>query len=77
MAPSTFVSLLLAGLYFPQASAVLGLIVVVSRVLYSIGYMSGGPKGRSIGAIGNDIGLFGLIILAGITGWRIVNGTGP
>jgi len=77
MAPSTFVSLLLGGLYFPIASAGFGLGLAVFRLVYCIGYTGKGPKGKSIGAAGNDFCLLALIILTVITGWRIASGAGP
>ena len=42
-APSMFVVLLIAGVYFPVAAAVLGLVHFVGRIIYSIGYANGGP----------------------------------
>ena len=77
MAPSTFVSLLLAGLYFPWAATGIGLALAFFRIVYCVGYMGKGPKGRGIGAIGNDFCLFALIALSVLTGWRIANGNAP
>jgi glutathione S-transferase len=68
-APSTYAFLLIGGIYFSIASAVLGLIVLISRAMYAIGYNSKGPGGRLIGAILNDLailGLFGLSIASSI-----------
>ena len=39
-------ALLISGLRYPVASAVLGAGWAVSRVFYAIGYSAGGPKGR-------------------------------
>lgn len=39
-------ALLLAGLRFPLASAVLGLSWTVSRYLYMVGYSQGGEGGK-------------------------------
>jgi len=58
-APSTFVLLFISGIYFPIPSAIIGLVLAISRVIYSIGYASGGPSGRLIGALGNDFCLLG------------------
>jgi hypothetical protein len=63
------VFLFIAGLYFPVVSAALGLGVIIFRIIYSVGYVNGGPAGRSIGAGGNDIcllGLFGLSLASGV-----------
>lgn len=68
-APSGFVMLFIAGIYFPVASAVLGLALFIGRIFYSIGYAKGGPSGRFIGVLIGDLailGLFGLSITSGI-----------
>ena len=68
-APSGFVMLFIAGIYFPIAAAVLGLVLFIGRIFYSYGYANGGPKGRLIGAILNDLvllGLLGLSLASGI-----------
>jgi glutathione S-transferase len=77
MAPSIFMCLLLAGLYYPLQTALIGLIMAVSRLFYGIGYMTYGPKGSTIGAFGNDICLLALFYLTGMTGWKIANGKSP
>jgi glutathione S-transferase len=63
-APSGFVMLFIAGIYFPVAAAVLGLVLFIGRLIYSIGYSSGGPKGRLVGAILGDLVLLGLLGLS-------------
>ena len=63
-APSIFAFLFISGLYFPIASAVIGLVVVISRIIYAIGYVSGGPGGRLVGAILVDLALLGFIGLS-------------
>ncbi|KAF4334364.1 glutathione S-transferase [Fusarium beomiforme] len=45
-------ALLISGLRFPVASAVLGAGWAASRAFYAIGYSAGGPKGRTAGSIG-------------------------
>ena len=77
MAPSTFLWLLIAGIYFPVASAWLGLGVAVCRIIYSIGYASKGPKGRGLGAIGNDIFILGLFLLSMSSGYKFAQGDLP
>lgn len=52
-----------------MVSAALGALLVVFRWAYANGYAKGGPKGRLIGAIGNDLvllGLLGLSITSGV-----------
>lgn len=41
---------LIAGLRFPMVTAILGGVYLLGRLLFSIGYLMGGPKGRMIGA---------------------------
>mmetsp|Transcript_4125 Transcript_4125/g.6981 ORF Transcript_4125/g.6981 Transcript_4125/m.6981 type:complete len:97 (+) Transcript_4125:363-653(+) len=54
--------MLICCLRTPLTAAICGLFVAVGKVLYSIGYMRSGPKGRIVGAILVDIGLLvGLI----------------
>jgi len=67
-APTTFVFLFIAGLYFPIPAAAIGLGVIIFRFFYAIGYSSGGPSARVFGAVANDfclLGLFGLSIASG------------
>ena len=78
MAPSTLVWLLIAGLYFPIPAAAIGLGVIVFRLIYAIGYAGeNGPKGRLIGAIGNDFMLLGLFGLSIASGAKMINGNSP
>ncbi|KAK1968264.1 MAPEG family protein [Colletotrichum eremochloae] len=54
--PSFLGALLISGLRFPVASAVLGAGWAISRIIYAFGYTSGaGPKGRTRGSIGSFI----------------------
>ncbi|KAF9895757.1 hypothetical protein BX616_008901, partial [Lobosporangium transversale] len=59
---SYLVTLLIAGLRYPVASAGLGLVWCAGRVAYSYGYTSGDPAKRQWGAFGHigDLGLLGL-----------------
>ncbi len=43
--------MLVNGLVYPYASAVLGFIWTLGRVLYGYGYANQGPSGRMIGGI--------------------------
>ena len=56
--------LMIGGLYFPIPAAALGLGVVIFRFIYAIGYRSGGPKSRIVGALGNDLVVLGQFVLA-------------
>lgn len=74
MAPTTFVLLFIAGLYFPIPAAIIGLALAILRVIYAIGYANGGPKGRIFGALGNDLCLLGLLGLSFASGIKWVKG---
>lgn len=65
---STLIFLLIAGIYFPIPSAVLGLAVLIGRLVYAVGYVIGGPKGRLIGVLINDLGILGAFVLSFISG---------
>jgi glutathione S-transferase len=43
--------MLVNGLVYPCASAALGLVWVLGRILYGYGYATKGPKGRMFGGI--------------------------
>jgi glutathione S-transferase len=73
-APSTFVLLFIAGIYFPIPSAAIGLAVILGRIAYSIGYTNGGPAGRIIGAFINDIAILGLLGLSLASGIFFIQG---
>jgi len=79
MAPSTLLWVLIAGLYYPIPAAAVGLALFIFRLIYSIGYASDkGPKGRIVGALGNDLcllAIFGLSIASGVM--LITNATPP
>ncbi|KAG0339266.1 Microsomal glutathione S-transferase 3 [Podila humilis] len=55
-------TLLIAGLRYPIAAPVLGMVWIVGRIFYSMGYTSGDPNKRVLGAFGHigDLGLIGL-----------------
>ncbi|KAI1319279.1 Microsomal glutathione S-transferase 3 [Mortierella claussenii] len=59
---SYMITLMVAGLRYPVASAGLGLIWCLGRVAYSYGYTSGDPAKRQLGSFGHigDLGLLGL-----------------
>lgn len=67
-APSIFVFLFVAGLYFPVSAAAIGLAIIIFRAIYAIGYSSGGPGSRVLGAVAAHfcwMGLFGLSLASG------------
>lgn len=64
---STLIFLLIAGIYFPIPAAALGLGVFIGRLTYAIGYAVGGPNGRLIGVLINDLAIVGSFVLAFIS----------
>ena len=64
---STLLLIIVAGVYFPIPAAVLGLVIFIARLIYSLGYAMGGPKGRTIGALLNDIAFLGVLVLSFIS----------
>ena len=64
---STLALILIAGVYFPVPSAALGLGVFLGRLIYAIGYAIGGPQGRLIGVLINDLAFLGTFVLAFIS----------
>ncbi len=64
---STLVLILISGVYFPIPAASLGLAVFIARLLYAIGYAVGGPNGRLIGVLINDLAILGVFVLGFIS----------
>lgn len=56
-----------AGIYFPIPAASLGLAIFIGRIIYSVGYVMGGPKGRSVGALINDFAMLAAFVLSVIS----------
>ena len=61
--PSWIIFQLIAGLAYPLAASILGVIWVSSRFSYAWGYYTGDPEKRMKGAYGY-IGYFGVMILS-------------
>ncbi|KAH9910072.1 MAPEG family protein [Xylariomycetidae sp. FL2044] len=65
-------ALLISGIRYPVASAVLGAVWAVGRVWYAAGYVSQGPPGRRRGyylsAVG-DIALKVMAVMTGVNTW--------
>ena len=64
---STLIMIIIAGIYFPIPAASLGLAIFIARIIYSVGYVMGGPKGRSVGALINDFAMLGAFVLSVIS----------
>ncbi|KAG8159006.1 hypothetical protein KVR01_011449 [Diaporthe batatas] len=67
-------SMLIAGTRFPVPAAVMGAGWLVSRVVYTIGYTSGGPQGRVTGALGHYLFGLGLVLTACYNGVQMIRG---
>lgn len=71
---SCLVFLLIGGLYFPIPAAAVGAGVIVARFIYAAGYASGGPAGRLVGALGNDLLVLAQFVLAVISAIYFIKG---
>jgi uncharacterized membrane protein YecN with MAPEG domain len=61
---ATTLMLIVGGLYFPRVAACFGLAIILGRLAFAIGYASGGPRGRTFGAIIIDLCYLGLLVLS-------------
>jgi hypothetical protein len=52
----------------------LGLAIFIARIIYSLGYVMGGPKGRLIGATVNDLAFLALFVLSFISSIYFITG---
>ena len=64
---STLILIAIAGVYFPIPAAALGLAIFIARLIYSLGYALGGPRGRSVGALINDVAFLAVFVLSFIS----------
>lgn len=71
---SCLVFMLIGGLYFPITCAAIGLGVIIFRFVYACGYVSGGPAGRLIGALGNDFLVLAHFVFAVISSIYFIQG---
>lgn len=55
---------MIAAIRAPTLAAAAGVLFVVGRVLYAMGYQTGDPKARYRGVV-NVVGLLGLLLLSG------------
>ena len=62
------------GLFYPIVQASFGLVMFIARIVYTVGYIKGGPKGRAAGVILWDIGLIASLVLASITAIQMIMG---
>ncbi|TNV85344.1 hypothetical protein FGO68_gene17327 [Halteria grandinella] len=62
----TIVWIIISLFYHPLSAAVLGFVVFIGRIIYSVGYFKT-PNLRSVGAIVFDLGFIGLFVLSLVT----------
>jgi glutathione S-transferase len=61
--PQFLMLLFVGGLQYPKISAAAGVVYLLSRIAYALGYSTGDPEKRRYGAFG----YLGLLVLAGNT----------
>jgi hypothetical protein len=66
--------ILASAVYYPMWATYLGVAVLVGRLVFAIGYVSAGAKGRTFGALLVDFALLGLLGLSIMSGWHIIKG---
>jgi uncharacterized membrane protein YecN with MAPEG domain len=54
--------LLVSGLYYPRLSFVSAIVHFVARILYALGYVKSGAKGRLVGVLTADVVILVLIV---------------
>ena len=72
MIASSLLFLLIGGLHCPLCASGFGVLMIISRIFYAVGYVKKGPKGRLVGALLNDIALLGLFILGVMAAWSLI-----
>jgi len=68
------INILIGGLVYTRVTLLLGLVYVVGRIIYGIGYRASGPSGRTFGARIFEIALFGLLFTAIASAVQIAGG---
>eukprot|EP00039_Didymoeca_costata_P018235 m.332681 g.332681 ORF g.332681 m.332681 type:complete len:146 (+) comp16988_c0_seq1:60-497(+) len=59
------------GIFFPRTASALNFTWAIGRYLYGTGYASGGPKGRTFGAVLSHIGDLPLFLMSFYTSYMI------
>jgi len=65
-----------AGLFNPKLTFIFGVFIIVGRLLFSVGYVTKGSKGRGVGAGIGAIGLLGTLITVFYGIWTVGGGVG-
>lgn len=75
--PTALGAMLIAGLRYPRAVGVMGMLWAVNRVIYALGYKASGKtggKGRYYGLVWQFMH-FGLVGMAGVSAWKFASGS--
>lgn len=52
---------LISGLRYPRVAVIGGIVYIIARYIYALGYRMKGPNGRAVGAIVSDLALLALL----------------
>ncbi|PWN37648.1 membrane-associated proteins in eicosanoid and glutathione metabolism [Meira miltonrushii] len=74
--PQVYASLLIAGVQHPRVAAISGLLYVVGRIVFTVGYNSGEPKGRVPGSLISYLGMVSLFFTSAYTTFGLLQKTG-
>jgi uncharacterized membrane protein YecN with MAPEG domain len=66
--------LIVGGLYQPIIATSVGLVMIIGRLAFAIGYTYSGPKGRTIGGILINLGYLALLVLACMSAVKMILG---
>ena len=70
---SVQILMLVNGLVMPKPAAFFGLVWVVGRIVYGLGYATGDPSGRRTGGIISHLGDFPLILMTFYSAHQLIN----
>ncbi|KAJ8586543.1 membrane-associated proteins in eicosanoid and glutathione metabolism, partial [Rhizopogon salebrosus TDB-379] len=70
--PLVFISTVVAGLKYPVLAAAMCGAYSFARIIYTIGYKSGQPKRRTLGALGSNFAVVGLISVATYSAYQLL-----
>jgi len=68
------IALLVAGLSYPKLATIMGIVYIVGRELFGIGYRMNNAKIRSLGGISSEIVQIVFFIIAIMSGWNLGGG---
>lgn len=74
--PQVYASLLISGIVHPRVAAVSGLLYLIGRVIFTLGYVSGEPKKRVPGSLIGYLGMLPLFFTSAYTAFGLLQKTG-